>query len=187
VLATDVGRQALVDQFERTALAFGQEVDDARYEQFRALSQQGPAYGVATALVSGPVLTLAVALALFGVFRRGPDGGVSFVQVFSVVAHAGVVLALRQVIAAPISYARETTASGTSLGVWVPTLDEASPVAWFVGALDLFVIWWLLLLALGVGIVYRRRAVTVAAGLLGVYAGVAVLLAVAMTALGGTA
>lgn len=185
LLATGVGQQALVDQWESTALAFGQDVDDARYEQFQALSRNGAAYGVATALVSGPVLTLVVATVVFLSFRR--VGNVAFAQVLSVIAHASVILALRQVIAAPVNYARETTASATSLGVWFPTLDEASPVSRFVGALDVFVLWWVVVLALGVAVLYRRKARTLAATFVGVYVGVALLLAVAMASLGGTA
>jgi hypothetical protein len=48
------------------------------------------------------------------------------------------------------------------------------------------VVWWVILLAMGVGILYQRQGRTLAAALLGVYAGVALLLAVTMTALGGT-
>ena len=185
LLATGVGQQALVDQWERTALAFGQDVDDARYEQFQVFSRNGAAYGVATALVSGPVLTIVVAAVIFLSFRR--VGDVSFAQVFSVMVHASVILALRQVIAAPVSYAQETMASATSLGRWFPTLNEASPIARFIGALDLFVLWWVVVLALGVAVLYRRKAGTLAAAFLGVYVGVALLLAAAMASLGGTA
>lgn len=187
VLATEVGQVALVDQWERTALAFGQDVDDARYAQLQALSQNGPLYGVASALVYGPVLTVAVATLVFLVFRRMADRAVSYTQVLSVTAHAGVILAIRQIVAAPVSFMRETTASATSLGVWFPALDVASPIGRFVGALDIFVLWWVILLALGVAVLYGWRARTLAASFLGVYAGVALLLAVTMTALGGTA
>jgi hypothetical protein len=186
-LATDVGRVALVDQWERTALAFGQDVDEARYAQLQALSRNGPIYGVTTALVYGPVLTVAVATLVFVVFRRKADRTVSYSQVLSVMAHASVILAIRQVVAAPISFARETTASATSLGAWFPALDAASAIGRFVGALDVFVLWWVVLLALGVAVLYERRPHTVAATFLGVYAGVALLLAATMTALGGTA
>ena len=37
-LATEVGRVALVDQWERTALAFGRPIDDARYRELQELS-----------------------------------------------------------------------------------------------------------------------------------------------------
>ena len=186
-LATGVGQVALVDQWERTALAFGQDVDDARYAEFQALSRNGPLYGVATALVGGPVLTVAMAALIFGVFRGKGGRTVSYSQVLAVIAHASVILAIRQMVAAPVSFARETTASATSLGVWFPALDQASPLARFVGAVDVFVIWWVVLVALGVAVLYERQARRLAAAFLGVYAGVALLLAATMTALGGTA
>jgi len=186
-LATGVGQVALVDQWERTALAFGQDVDDARYAEFQALSRNGPLYGVATALVGGPVLTVAIAALIFGVFRGKGGRTVSYSQVLAVMAHASVILAIRQMVAAPVSFARETTASATSLGVWFPALDQASPLARFVGAVDVFVIWWVVLVALGVAVLYERQARRLAAAFLGVYAGVALLLAATMTALGGTA
>jgi hypothetical protein len=183
LMQTAVGRQALVDQWEQTATAFGRPVDDGAYARLEELSNQGSVeYAVVTAVLSGPVLTLAVAGVLFLVFR-----GASFGQVMAVTTHAGVILSLRQVIAAPVGYLRESTSSATSLGTWFPTLDQASPVARFLGAMDLFVIWWAIVLAIGVAVLYRRRARTVAATFVGVYAALALLLAIAMAVTGGNA
>ena len=186
LFTTEVGQVALVDQWERTALAFGQPVDEARYAELQALSGDGPLYGVATALVGGPLLTLVVAAIIVLVFRRN-DRVVSFSQVLAVVAHASVILAIRLLVSVPVSYAREATGGATSLGLWFPALDASSFAGRFVGALDLFVLWWVVLLAIGVGVLYGRHARSVAAAFLGVYAGLALLLAVTMTALGGTA
>jgi hypothetical protein len=183
---TEVGQVALVDQWERTALAFGQDVDDARYAELQALSRSGPLYGVAFALANGPVLTVAIAVVVFLTFRPRGDRPVSFSQVLAVTAYASVILALRQLVSIPVSVAREATGGATSLGLWFPALDAASVGGRFVGALDIFVVWWVILLAMGVGILYQRQGRTLAAALLGVYAGVALLLAVTMTALGGT-
>jgi hypothetical protein len=186
LMETGIGRQALVDQWERTAIAFGQDVDDARYAQFEALSRYGPAYATATALVTGPGVTFALAgLLLAGL--GGRRSAVTFKQVLAVVAHAGVILAVRQVVAAPLGYVRETTASATALGVWFPMLDEASPVARFLGALDLFVLWWIVVLAIGVGVLYGRQARTITATLIGIYAALALLMAIAMALTGGAA
>jgi hypothetical protein len=183
---TKVGRVALVDQWERTALAFGQPVDDARYAQLQALSADGPLYGVATALAGGPVLTLVVAAVVALVFRPRGDRAVSFSQVLAVVAHASVVLALRQLVSAPVSFAREATGGATSLALWFSALDASSFAGRVVGALDVFILWWVVLLAVGVAVLYERQARSVAAAFLGVYAGLALLVAVTMTALGGT-
>ena len=187
LLQTEVGQVALVDQWERTALAFGQPVDDARYADLQALSGKGPLYGVATALAGGPLLTLVLATVIALVFRPKGDQAVSDSQVLAVVAHASVILAIRQIVSAPVSYAREATGGATSLGLWFPALDATSFAGRFVGTLDVFVLWWVVLLAIGVGILYGRQARSLAAAFLGVYAGLALLLAVTMTALGGTA
>jgi hypothetical protein len=185
LFSTDVGQQALVDQWERTALAFGQPVGDAQYAGLQTLSARGPAYAVGTALLTGPVLACLVSVVLFLVFRgRRPD--VTFRQVLAVVAHAGVILALRQIAAAPLDYVRETTASATSLGVWFPMFDEAAPVARFLGVLDLFVIWWCVALAIGIGVTYGRPARTLAPTFVGAYVTIAAVLAVAMAVAGGT-
>lgn len=184
LMETAVGRQALVDQWERTAAAFGQNVDDAEYARLEALSEQaGPGYAVVSALLSGPLLTLAVAGLVTLAFRRRA----SFRQAMGVATHAGIILTLRQLVAAPLSYLRETTASATSVGLWFPGLDETSPVARFLGALDLFVIWWAVVLAVGLAVLSGRRARTVATVLVGIYAALALLLAMAMAISGGSA
>jgi hypothetical protein len=184
LMQTEVGRQALVDQWERTAVAFGQPLDDERYAGLERLSESGSVYAVATALLSGPVLTVAVALLVFVVFNRRTADRRSFRQVLAVTAHAGVVLALRQVIAAPLGYVRETTASVTSLGVWFPMLDEVSPLARFVGLLDIFVLWWAVVLAIGVALLFGQRARRLAIRFIGAYVGLALALAAVMALIG---
>ena len=184
LMETAVGRQALVDQWERTATAFGQPVDDAGYARLEELSENGSAgYAIVNALISGPVVAFGVAALLFVVFR----GDATFRQVLTVSAYAGVILALRQAIAAPVSYLRESTSSATTLGSLFSTVDEASPVARFLGAVDVFVIWWAIVLAIGVSVLYQRRARTVAVTFVGVYAALALLLAIAMAVTGGNA
>lgn len=184
LMETAVGRQALVDQWERTSTAFGQPVDDAGYARLEELSETGSAgYALVSALLTGPVLAIGVATVLFLVFR----GDARFRQVLTVSAYAGVILALRQVIAAPVSYLRESTSSATTLGSLFSTVDEASPVARFLGTVDVFVIWWAIVLAIGVSVLYQRRARTVAVTFVGVYAALALLLAIAMAVTGGSA
>ena len=185
-MLTDVGRQALVDQLERTALAFGQDVDDAQYARFEQVSQNGVAYAALRALAAGPVLACGAAAVIFGLFTAAGRGEATYRQVLAVTVHAGVILALRQVVAAPINYMRETLASPATIGTFVPMLDEASPAARFLGAIDLFVVWWLLVLAMGVALLYRRNARATAAAFVGAYVGFAVLLSIAMVVSGGT-
>jgi hypothetical protein len=181
---TEVGRQALVDQWERTTLAFGQPVDDARYATLQELSEYGPLYGAISAAVNIPGVVLLAAVLLHVVLSRGAPQ-VPFATLLAVVTHSGVILAVRQIIAAPIAYARETTASATSVGAWFPALDEAAPLARFLGLMDLFVIWWAVVLAIGVSTIYRRNATRLAAVFVGTVAGLGVVFAIAAAVLGG--
>lgn len=186
VMQTSVGQLALVDQWERTALAFGRVVDDATYSAFQAWSSRAAVYEVGMALVNGPVATIVVAIGIFVLAGRA-RGRASFGQILSVAAHASVILALRQVVGAATTYLRETTASATTLGSWFPGFDEASPVARFLGAIDLFVVWWAVVLGIGIAAAYGLRVRRSLALVLGTYVVGALVLAVVMVALGGPA
>jgi hypothetical protein len=184
LLATDVGQVALVDQWERTALAFGQPVDDAKYAQMQDLSQYGVAYAALMSVIRVPVVTTAIAAVLYGVFTAiGRQA--RFGQVFAVTAYAGVILALRDVLAAPLNYLRESLTSPITLTQLFGMLDEASPLARFFALIDLFMLWWIVVMGIGLAVLFRMRVRRVAAGLIGVYICIAVLLAGAMAVLGG--
>jgi hypothetical protein len=179
-----VGQVALVDQWERTALAFGRPVDDARHAQMQNLSRYGMPYAAAMAAVRIPVAATAIASVLYAVFAaRGRRA--TFSQALSVTAHASVILVLRDVVVAPLNYLQESLASPVTLIQLFGMFDEASPLARFFASIDLFMLWWIVVLAIGVAALYRVRIRRVAASLLGIYVGIAVLLAGTMAVLGG--
>jgi hypothetical protein len=138
-----------------------------------------------TALASGPVAAVALAAVLFAWFTGFRGGKASLAQVLAVVATASVVLMLRHLVATPLNYARETMGSPTSLALFA-TVDPGSAVARFLGLVDLFVVWWLIMLAMGIAVLYRRRLRGVALLFIGVYVGLALLLSSAMAVLGGS-
>jgi hypothetical protein len=187
LLETRVGQLALLDQWERTAVAFGQEVSDEQYAAMRDASEQGAVYALASSLAGGPAVVLGLATLLFAGFRLSGARGVTFRQVLSIVAHAGVILMLRQVIATPIVYARETLASPVTLNLFVTMLDEASPLARFLAAIDLFVVWWIIVIAIGMSVLYGRSTRRLTMIFIGIYALLAATLALAMALTGGTA
>ena len=187
LLETETGRLALLDQWERTALAFGQPVTDSSYAMLARASENGVAYAAASALANGPLLAVALSAALFGAFRLAKGGGATYRQVLAVVAHAGVILMLRQLVATPIVYARETLASPTTFSLFFTMLDETSPLARFFGIVDLFVIWWVVVLAIGMSTLYRQPARRLALAFMGTYVALAVILTITMALTGGTA
>jgi len=192
-LRTEVGRQALVDQWERTAIAFGQPVDDTSYARMEETAANGSfsvLYAAATALANGPALVVAISGLLFFVLNRrsGADlSGPRYLHLLTVVSYAGVILALRQVIATPVDYVRESIASPTTLVQFFAMLDESSPLARFLGVIDLFVVWWIVVLAIGVSVLYQRPTRRLALAFTGAYVALALLAALAMAVSGGTA
>jgi hypothetical protein len=187
VLETDVGQLALLDQWERTASAFGRPLNDAEYDALADASRSGIAYAVVSAVAIGPLLVLALSAVLFLAFRTAAPGTVTFRQVLAVAAHAGVILALRQVVAAPVAYASETLMSPITLAMFFRMLDEASPLARFFGIIDLFVVWWVFVLAIGMSVLYKRPARRLAGVFVGAYVTLALVLTAVMAATGGTA
>ena len=52
---------------------------------------------------------------------------------------------------------------GMLLAGFVGGLDEASPLARFLSLFDVFVLWWIVVLAIGLAVLYQARARAVAA------------------------
>ena len=184
VLETTVGRYALLDRWESAAVAFGQSIDDSRYAVMKSASEHGALYGAATAVAAGPVLAIVLSGLLFLSFRSPVSTPVTYKQVLAVTSHASVILAVRQVVSAPLVYVRETLVSPLTLRPIFPGLEEGSLPARFAGAIDLFVVWWLVVLAIGLSVLYRRPARGLAVRLLGAYMAFGAILAAAMALLG---
>lgn len=185
VMQTAVGQQALVDQWERSTAALGQEVDAAGYAQLEELSRYGWLYSAVGTVLAGPILALGITALLQAVFGR--TRRVPFALTWALVVHAGVVLALRQVIVPLLAYVRETTASAVSLGAWFPGLDASSALSRALGFVDLFVVWWIVLLGIAAGLLYGRRRRNLVFGFLGLYLVLALVTAAAFAAAGGAA
>lgn len=182
MLSTETGQVAMLDQQIRQMESFGQTVSD---EQYAAMERQMPfmRYIVAgSQLVFIPIVTTIFAGLLFAVFNAGLGGDASFKQVMAVTTHSGAISLLQQLFVIPLNFARGSMASATNLGVFTQGfLEETSFLARFLGAIDLFLIWWLVVVAIGLGVLYRRRTQPIAIGLLVTYGVIALAIAAVMT------
>jgi hypothetical protein len=183
LLSTSVGRQALVDERVRVIEALGGRVDDAAYA---ALQAQPPLLAYATSggrLLLTPAATLVVALGLAGLGAL--DGvKVRYAVALAVTVHATVVLALQQVLVTPLHYVRESLTSPTNLAGLLPVLEEGTWAARLLGSVDVFGLWWVWLLAVGLGAAAGRPTGRYLWRLALVYAAGAALVATAMALLG---
>ena len=180
---TEVGQQAWIDQQVRGSESFGRTISD---QQYQGMERIAPYIGYIVAcayLIFLPIIVMIVSGILLGVFNALLGGDASFKQVMAVVSHAGVITVLQTVFAMPLDYMRETLSSPTNLGVFVPFLDEASFLARLLGTIDIFQIWWLVTLSIGLGVLYKRRTGPIAMSLLTVYAVIILAIAAVRSAL----
>jgi hypothetical protein len=188
--STEIGRLALVDQLERTALAMGLPVTNTSYTDLQSLSRAGSGYAVARAVVLGPVLVAVLGIVLhigtrLGKAAQQSTAPISLRQCLALATHAGVILTVRDIVAAPLSYLRETTASATTVGLVFPLLDENSTLARFLGSLDVFMLWWAALVGLGAALLWGRAVRRTVAGALCIFVGGAGLMALGLSLVGG--
>ena len=183
LLATPVGQQALVDQWVQRAEAFGMTVDEALYARITSLGTTGALYGLGLALALGVLLPLVLASGM----RLLSGGRASWGVAITLAAYANVALAVRDLVALPVGYVRESLTSPLTLGTFFTMLDEASLLARFLWAVDLFVVWWLVLAALGAAALSGRRAGSLVTSAAAVYVVAGLVLAAVMFAAGGGA
>jgi hypothetical protein len=185
-LWTDVGRQAFIDQSIVSAERWGQTINA---EAEARIVSQFPVTRIITLVsitIISPIIALVIAGILFGVFGAILGGAGTFKQVFAVVAHAGVVSSVAGLLVLGLNYARQSMSSATNLAVFVPMLPEDHLVARFLGSIDLVWVWYLAVLAVGLAALYRRKAGSIAATFVGIYVGIALIIAIVRSAMGGS-
>jgi hypothetical protein len=184
-LMTRVGRLAALDQQVRQLESFGISVTDGTYEQLRDAVPYQPLVSAAFIIIGWPILWLVMARVVHWFGRRAGHSEVAFAQVLTVLVHASAIFAVRALVAAPVNYARESLGGSTSLGMVMPAFGESTFPARLLGAVDIFVLWWVVLVALGLSILYQRRTLPIARWLFGAYAGGAAALALTQALRGG--
>lgn len=179
------GRQAALDKQVQSMESFGVHVDDAMYEKLEGRAGSMPYTTGLSFLVLGPLMAVIFAGILFAVFNAGMGGEASFKQVFAVVAHAGAVSALSLAFSGVVNYFRHEMGSVANLGALLPMVSDKSFVGQLLGMVDVFTIWWVVVLAIGLAVLYRRRTQPIAVSLLGLYGVIAIVVALIKSRAGG--
>jgi hypothetical protein len=182
-LFTKVGQDAWLDA--ASSGGFRGPVTDEQYAQMQKIAPYVAWFGVGQMLIATPLIFLVTAGILFAVFNAALGGEASFKQLFAVVVHSSAVSVVGQLFTVPMNYMRGALSSATNLAVLLPMVDETSFLGRLFGMIDLFIIWWLVVLAIGLGVLYRRKTQPIAMTLFGVYAVIAVVVAVVRSRLGG--
>jgi hypothetical protein len=185
-LSTQVGQDATLDQQIRTMEGFGVKITPEMQQGMEAGLGNARYWSLIGVLVMSFVFTFIIAGIGYVVFNSMMGGAATYKQVMAIVAHAGSVSLLGQVFTIPLNYARETVSSATNLSVFLPFLEEGSVLARFAGMIDIFLIWWLVVLAIGFAVLYRRKSGPIFASFAGVYVAIAAVIAIVMRAMAGS-
>jgi hypothetical protein len=176
-LMTPIGQQAYLDNQIEATKRFSGQVSDAQVATMEKMAAYAAPITVGSVAIFTPLMWAIVAGLLFAVFSAALGGTATFKQVFAVVAYSSAVTVVQQLFVTPLNYVRETMTSATNLAVFLPMLDESSFLAKFLGTIDLFIIWWVVVLAIGLGVLFKRKTGPIAAGLFIVYGVIAVVVA----------
>ena len=184
-LSTDIGKAAMLDQQVKMMESFGVKLNDTAYQRIEQGVDRARYTGAIGQAVFFPLGGLIIAGILFAVFNAIMGGNATFKQMYAIVVHSGVVISLAQIFGLPLAYARESMSGATNLAVFLPFLDENSFAARFLGSIDLFQIWWLISLSIGLGVLYKRKTGPIANGMIAVYVLIALVIAAIKTAFSG--
>ena len=131
-------------------------------------------------LILGPVFSAVIAGILLLIFSTLMGGTGTFKQVWAVVAHSGMVSMLSGILSAVLVLLGAPPSGGSppgaNLAIFVPMLEETSFVTRFLGSIDLILVWWVITLSIGLGVLYKRRTGGIATTLLCLYVVFALIL-----------
>ena len=184
LVGTDFAQRELLEQQRTSMEAFGVTATPEMEEQFAQQLALAPYMTLGSTLVGIPIICLILVGILYGVGSGFLGAQTTFVHMLAVVAHAGVIFALQQVFVVPLNYARESILPPTTLAAFFPILDGESFVYRLLSGVDLFYLWWLMVLSIGLAVLWRRETRPIATTLLVVYAAIAVVIAAVRTTLG---
>jgi len=155
----------------------GRPMPDEQYDNMvRGIrNQRVPVQQLLGSVIGIPVVFVIEAGLLFVIFTSIMGGESRFKQVLAIVAFASLIGAAGTMFSIPIQYAKRSFDSPTSLMVFAPFLDRTSFVARFLGWIDLFRVWSIVTLSIGLGVLYRKRTGPIAVTLGLVYAAFALV------------
>jgi hypothetical protein len=171
LLSEEMRQAALQMQAEMTERFTGQPLSPDAYAALERRMGYGVYLTPINFLIGLPIMSLIFSALYWVAFNAVLGGTASFKQVLAIVTHSQVIGGLGAVLAAPIQYAqgRMTPSGPFTLGGLLPFLPEGSVWAWVFGTLSVFMLWGLIVTAIGLAVLYRRNARNIAIALIVTY------------------
>ncbi|MPZ20094.1 MAG: hypothetical protein GEV06_19585 [Luteitalea sp.] len=171
-VATPVGEQAVLNEQIRQQENRGQPMSSEDVARFREFAPRFKFFFPAAVLVFAPIVAFLLAGLLLG-YGAILGGSGAYKQVLAIVTHSGVVTLLQAVVLHPLNYLRGSMQTTTTLGAFFPMLAPDGFMGRLFNWVELFMLWQIILMAIGLAVLYRRRTGPIAWTLLGVYFAIA--------------
>lgn len=200
LVSTDVGRQAMLELQINQVETFGVTVSDEMYEGMVRQSRSSIDFTVGPLDVRIPILALLtlggqlVAIPITVLILAGVvwtvgyvvfGTGASFKALFAIVAHVGAVNVVQQMFVVPLNYTRGAMSNPATIAAFFPMLDEGTFAYRTLSLVDMFVVWQLSIVSIGIAVLYGRRTGPILAGFYILYAIIAVGGGFALSRMGG--
>jgi hypothetical protein len=170
---TENGRKAALDMQVKGMERMGMTVTPEIYQRLETQSQNKllKLLGAAGTLIVLPIIALVITSILWAVFNAIMGGTATFKQVLAVVTHSYVITTLAVIAALPIQMMQAKIVMGGpfNLGALAPGIDETSTIARFLSSISVFSLWGWWVTAVGLGVLYKRNATSIAIGLILVF------------------
>ncbi len=183
--STAFGQQLLLDQQIGSMESFGVTVTDEMYTQMERSLDNAAYFAAGGTIVLLPIVTFILAGIVWTACYVILGAHAPFKAMYAVVTHVGVVSIVQQLFTVPLNYARGVMSPPTTLTAMLPMLEEGTFAQRALGIVELFVVWQLFLLAVGAGVLYKRRTGPIAVTFYGLYAVIAVAAGLILSRLGG--
>ena len=170
---TEAGQNAVLDMQMRAAESGGQTLTPEQRARFDTFKPFMAPFTIVTTVIMIPIITLFMTALYWAAFNVVLGGSASFKQVLSTVSHSQVIPALGILAGIPFMLNQPTMsmAGPFNLGALMPWLEAGSRLAKFMGNLGVFGLWGVLVNAIGLGVLYRRKTVGIFIALLIIYLG----------------
>jgi hypothetical protein len=168
---TTTGRQLLLDTQVKAAEAGGRTLTEAQVATMEGFLKYAPAFTMVSVFVATPVFVMIFTLLYFLIFNVIMGGAATFKQVLTVVTHSSVIGAVGTAVGTPIMYAQGklSTVGPFNLRALAVGADPDTFISHFLGAISVFQIWGIVVTAIGLAVLYRRKTGGIAVTLLVIY------------------
>jgi len=180
-MLTERGKQATIDLAVQRAEQSGRTLTPEAQAQLEKMAPLFGYFAIGSTSLFFAIALLIEAGLLYLVFTFGTGGAATFKQVMAVVTHTGVIGLLGVAFTTIMAFVQGTiSTNGTSpanFGALLPMLDDTSFLAKLLGLIDLFRVWSLITLAIGLGVLYKKKTGTIAMVLFAIYGVIIVCIA----------